>query len=841
MKKIYAFLLALLTVVGWANAQVVFDFTTDDSYAQFGLEGFSSGSTGQQSYSVAGDFTDEKSLTNDGVTLTVTPVSDKPCRVFSGSLRVYGGTLTVASSTTNISNIKFVLNSNKWGAGNTADTGTLTTGSWTGSAMTVTITIAATTQIKSIEVYLEGGDAPVVIDWTSSANAPLTVAQVLEKGAGLAAGDGTTEYVYVKGFVVGISEIGTVNETTGQPYGNASYYIADLPTGGDKLYVYRGMGLNGNDIAEGDIAVGDEVVVMGKIKNYAGDEGEILEVTNSKIYSLNGETGGGDQEEPISYSPQGDGESLATAYNVDAVRSKSDDTTEEGVWVKALILGFIDGSSLTVNTAQCGAYKTDGSAATASNLLLIDEAHNIYTTKPDIAYMLPVQLPSGDVRTALNLADNSDLVGKTVYLYGNVQKYMGVPGLKSVTKYSFDGTTILPGGGEDPVDPSDVEIASIARAKAAATTTRQTVVFKANDLLVTHVNGKSVYVYDGTDGLLLYGTNSGISVGDIITADVKGELYLYNGMTEIATTAYDNLTVSSSGNAVTPQEVSIADITNNYADYENELVIISGLNPAAEAWANRNITFVDDSDNELVVRDNWNVATTMSFDPSKTYTVTGFVARYNTTVQLYPRAAEDLDNGEAPEEFVPEGSGLLNDAYTVNDVLHLNIQNNGEGNPSGWVTGYIVGYVSGSSYVRDCVFSNQPPAATAETRADEEPVVSNTNILLADAADVTDPAKCIPVQLLNKLAMRESLSLRDNPEHLGKQVWIEGTFDTYFNVRGVKEVVDWSFDGEHYTTRIQMVNAESHDGTIFTIAGQRVNSISQPGLYIVGGKKMLVK
>jgi hypothetical protein len=89
-------------------------------------------------------------------------------------------------------------------------------------------------------------------------------------------------------------------------------------------------------------------------------------------------------------------------------------------------------------------------------------------------------------------------------------------------------------------------------------------VFKANNLLVTYVNGKNVYVFDGTDGLLLFANdaslNEGIKAGDKITADFKGQLYLYNGLTEIATSAIENLTVNSSDNAVEAQKVTIADV-----------------------------------------------------------------------------------------------------------------------------------------------------------------------------------------------------------------------------------------------------------------------------------------
>jgi acylphosphatase/phosphoheptose isomerase len=139
--------------------EVKFDFSTDDAYTLFGLSGFSSG-TGD-SYVSDGDITENKSTTSGDVTVTVSPCDGKnPNRMWTGSLRMYGGTLTIASSGKNITAIEFTLNNSKWG-NNTANTGTLETGKWTGNAASVVITVGGNTQIKSMTVTLgEGGSDP---------------------------------------------------------------------------------------------------------------------------------------------------------------------------------------------------------------------------------------------------------------------------------------------------------------------------------------------------------------------------------------------------------------------------------------------------------------------------------------------------------------------------------------------------------------------------------------------------------------------------------------------------------------------------------------------------------
>jgi len=49
-----------------------------------------------------------------------------------------------------------------------------------------------------------------------------------------------------------------------------------------------------------------------------------------------------------------------------------------------------------------------------------------------------LQLPKGAVRTGLNLKENPTLLGKQVILYGNLEKYFGVAGVKGVSYAECD-------------------------------------------------------------------------------------------------------------------------------------------------------------------------------------------------------------------------------------------------------------------------------------------------------------------------------------------------------------------------------------------------------------------
>lgn len=49
---------------------------------------------------------------------------------------------------------------------------------------------------------------------------------------------------------------------------------------------------------------------------------------------------------------------------------------------------------------------------------------------------LSVQLPSGDLRDALNLVDNPGMLGRKVCLRGDiVEAYYGMPGIKNITEF----------------------------------------------------------------------------------------------------------------------------------------------------------------------------------------------------------------------------------------------------------------------------------------------------------------------------------------------------------------------------------------------------------------------
>ena len=86
-------------------------------------------------------------------------------------------------------------------------------------------------------------------------------------------------------------------------------------------------------------------------------------------------------------------------------------------WVRGYVLG----------TAKSGS-SLDDTGYKNSNLAIGDVA--------GATEFIPVELPNGsDVRSALNLVDNPDLLGKEVMVYGKLESYFSTTGVKNVTDF----------------------------------------------------------------------------------------------------------------------------------------------------------------------------------------------------------------------------------------------------------------------------------------------------------------------------------------------------------------------------------------------------------------------
>lgn len=106
-------------------------------------------------------------------------------------------------------------------------------------------------------------------------------------------------------------------------------------------------------------------------------------------------------------------------------------------WVKGYIVGWIEGQVLAEGA------KFNGNSSVKTNILIADDAN-----ETDLSKCMPVQLPTGTVRNALNLQDNPNNYKQEVILYGSLEKYFGAAGLKSVSEFVLNN-----GGGNEEQPP----------------------------------------------------------------------------------------------------------------------------------------------------------------------------------------------------------------------------------------------------------------------------------------------------------------------------------------------------------------------------------------------------
>lgn len=135
------------------------------------------------------------------------------------------------------------------------------------------------------------------------------------------------------------------------------------------------------------------------------------------------------------YAFDGDG-SKERPYSISDIRLLGN--PGDKVWVEGYIVGLVRNNKLV--TADFAASETP------SNIALADAA-----TEQEV--FAPIQLPTGDVRAALNLVDNAANLGKKVAVYGTLDAYFSQPGVKNVSEYTWvsagdetalDQTTIAP-------------------------------------------------------------------------------------------------------------------------------------------------------------------------------------------------------------------------------------------------------------------------------------------------------------------------------------------------------------------------------------------------------------
>ena len=229
----------------------------------------------------------------------------------------------------------------------------------------------------------------------------------------------TTESYTVRGYVT------EIKYAWSEQYGTATFWIADTQGGGKVLQAYSCKPLTDADKV---FAVGAYVELVGKLKKYNSTN----EVEKGTYTVITAAAGGDTPEEPETPEVEtvGDG-TEANPFTVEDVIALNN-TLSGKQYVKAYIVGQVNGSNLTAGAEFVAPFTPSTNSNTGvtntynTNLLIASSA-----TETDVTKCVPVQLPSGEVRTNFNLPENPEMDGKLVLINGDLIKYFSVPGIKN--------------------------------------------------------------------------------------------------------------------------------------------------------------------------------------------------------------------------------------------------------------------------------------------------------------------------------------------------------------------------------------------------------------------------
>lgn len=185
---------------------------------------------------------------------------------------------------------------------------------------------------------------------------------------------------------------------------------------------------NALNLKDNPANLGKQVSIKGSLETYFAAKG----LKSPSLYAWGDK--GDDSGTPVVPDPvpgTGDGSS-AKPFDVAQMLGGA---TGTGVWMTGYIVGCVNDKSIATDAAFAAPFTNQ------ANILIAASA-----TETDYTKCVAVQLPAGDVRSALNLVDNVSNLGKQVTLKGNCEKYFGVAGLKSVSAYNWGST----GTGDTP-------------------------------------------------------------------------------------------------------------------------------------------------------------------------------------------------------------------------------------------------------------------------------------------------------------------------------------------------------------------------------------------------------
>ena len=368
---------------------------------------------------------------------------------------------------------------------------------------------------------------------------------------------------------------------------------------------------------------------------------------------------------------------------------------------------------------------------------------------------------------------------------------------------------------------------------------------------VTFASGKYIYLTDGTNNLLFYGTNSkNLKKGDKVSGDlgggnlgaIWGKLYRYNKLPEFSFTDLE-VKVESEGNAVEPKTITVDKLADNINAY---LKIVDAEFVSAGSGKNLNFKV---GDIDLLVYNQFNVDAS-TLEAGSKYTLEGMGAKYNDNNQLYPISFTKQGGGGSGTTFswegaeggatVSGGTAVASDGESVN---YLNTVNS--------VSYYTIRLNGAADFSTNIVTINLDKAISA---GDKLVVTGYRNKNAADKQSGLLAKFNNGGEVNSAVTGLEFVNL--HPDHGGDSN--PGTtpntlsFDIPAEAVGSNkiELTRAKTQTNLFITKLEITSGSTgintvktvrvDDGAIYNLAGQKVDK-SYKGVVIMNGKKMIQK
>jgi len=195
----------------------------------------------------------------------------------------------------------------------------------------------------------------------------------------------------------------------------------------------------------------------------------------------------------------------------------------------------------------------------------------------------------------------------------------------------------------------------------AATNTEESVLVTFDSWIVSGVstNGKNVYVTDGTNGFIMYfntDMSETYSAGNILTGEaVACTLKLFNGSAELLHVNAADLVIVSDGAELAPADIEMSALagvnTGALVSYENLTCSVDN-----------NKYYLSDGTTTLQVYNS--LYAFDALDAGHVYNIKGVYQQYNSTKEILPRNAADIEEVISQEPSITVSDATINASFT---------------------------------------------------------------------------------------------------------------------------------------------------------------------------------